>query len=62
MKIDRQMFPVNTLEMNDKKVLVQSNVADKGKGKSIVTGNPAKSTSMSGYLEGPGQERHCKDH
>jgi hypothetical protein len=56
------MFPVNTLEMNDKKVLVQSNVADKGKGKSIVTGNPAKSTSMSGYLEGPGQERHCKDH
>jgi hypothetical protein len=39
-QIDKRLFPINTLEMNDKKVLVQLEVADKGKGKSIVTNDP----------------------
>jgi hypothetical protein len=39
-QVDRQPLPINTLEINDNKVLVRSKVADKGKGKSIVIGDP----------------------
>jgi hypothetical protein len=40
MQIDKQLFPINTLEINGKKVLVQPKMADKGKGKSVTIGDP----------------------
>jgi hypothetical protein len=36
MQIDKQLFPINTLELNGKKVLVSLEAVDKDKGKSIV--------------------------
>jgi hypothetical protein len=39
MQIDSQSLPMNTLEMNDK-VLIQLEMTDKGKGKSVVIGDP----------------------
>jgi hypothetical protein len=35
-----QPFPVNTIEPTSKKVLVRPKMTDKGKGKSIVIGDP----------------------
>jgi hypothetical protein len=46
MQIDRQSFPINTLEMNGKKVLIWLEMADKGKGKNIVIGDP-RTTNLS---------------
>jgi hypothetical protein len=40
MQIDRQSFPINTLEMNGKKVLVRPELANKDKGKSVVISDP----------------------
>jgi hypothetical protein len=40
MQIDRQSFLINTLNINNKKVLIQSDMADKGKGKNIIVGDP----------------------
>lgn len=38
--IYRHPFPVNLIYLNDKKVLVWSDMTDKDKGKSIAIGNP----------------------
>lgn len=38
--IYRHPFPVNLIYLNDKKVLVWSDMADKDKGKGIAIGNP----------------------
>jgi hypothetical protein len=43
MQVDTQPFPVNTIELTCKKVLVRLEMADKGKGKGIVIGNPRMS-------------------
>jgi hypothetical protein len=43
MQVDTQPFPVNTIELTCKKVLVRPEMADKGKGKDIVIGNPRMS-------------------
>jgi hypothetical protein len=43
MQVDTQPFLVNTIESTSKKVLVQPEVADKGKGKHIVIGDPSTS-------------------
>jgi hypothetical protein len=40
MQVDTQPFPVNTLEIASKRVLVRPKVADKGKGKNIPIGDP----------------------
>ena len=40
MKVDKQPFPINTIDLDDKKVLVRSDVADKEKGKGIHIGDP----------------------
>jgi hypothetical protein len=40
MQIDGQSFHINTLEVNDKKVLIRSEMSNKGKGKSVVIGGP----------------------
>jgi hypothetical protein len=40
MQVDTQPFPVNTIELTCKKVLVRPEMADKGKGKGIVIGDP----------------------
>jgi hypothetical protein len=40
MKIDKQSLPFNTLELMDIKVLVWPGVANKGKGKNIIIGDP----------------------
>jgi hypothetical protein len=39
-QVDTQPFPVNTIEPTSKKVLVRPKMANKGKGKSIVIGDP----------------------
>jgi hypothetical protein len=39
MQIDTEPFPMNMIDFEGKKVLVQPNTADKGKGKEIVIGN-----------------------
>jgi hypothetical protein len=43
MQVDTQPFPVNTIELTCKKVLVRPEIADKGKGKGIVIGDPPMS-------------------
>jgi hypothetical protein len=40
MQIDIEPFPVNIIELTNKKVLVQPEVTDKDKGKNIVIGDP----------------------
>jgi hypothetical protein len=40
MQVDIQPFPINVIELASKKVLVQMEVVDKGKGKNIVIGDP----------------------
>jgi hypothetical protein len=40
MQVDTQPFPVNTIELTCKKVLVRPEMANKGKGKGIIIGNP----------------------
>jgi hypothetical protein len=46
MQVDTQPFPVNTIELTCKKVLVWPEMADKGKGKGIVIGDPRMSTAQ----------------
>jgi hypothetical protein len=36
MQVDKQPFPINVMDFNDKKVLIRLNVVDKDKGKSII--------------------------
>jgi hypothetical protein len=40
MQVDTQPFPINTIELASKRVLVQPEVVDKGKGKNIIIGDP----------------------
>jgi hypothetical protein len=40
MQVDTQPFPINTIELTCKKVLVRPKMVDKGKGKGIVIGDP----------------------
>jgi hypothetical protein len=42
--VDTQPFPVNTIEPTSKKVLVRPEVADKGKDKNIIIGDPHTSS------------------
>jgi hypothetical protein len=44
MQVDTQPFPVNTIEPTSKKVLVRPEVADKGKDKNIIIGDPRTSS------------------
>jgi hypothetical protein len=70
MQVDTQPFPVNTIELTCKKVLVRPEVADKGKGKNIVIGDcrtsnisqeviarkaPDRNTNKSGDARGQAQ-------
>jgi hypothetical protein len=41
--VDTQPFPVNIIELASKKDLVWPEVADKGKGKNIIIGDPRTS-------------------
>jgi hypothetical protein len=43
MQVDTQPFPVNTIELTCKKVLVRSKMVDKGKGKGIFISDPRMS-------------------
>jgi hypothetical protein len=43
MQVDTQHFPINTIEPTCKKVLVRPEMADKGKGRGIVIGDPRMS-------------------
>ena len=43
MQVDTQPFPVNTIELTCKKVLVRPEMADKGKGENIVIRDPRTS-------------------
>jgi hypothetical protein len=50
MQVDTQPFPVNTIEPTSKKVLVRLKMADKGKGKSNVLGDPRTSNISQGGI------------
>jgi hypothetical protein len=43
MQVDTQPFPINTIEPTCKRVLVRPEMADKGKGRGIVIGDPRMS-------------------
>jgi hypothetical protein len=43
MQVDSQPFPVNTIDITCKKILVWPEMADKGKSKDIIIGNPRMS-------------------
>jgi predicted nucleic acid-binding protein len=40
MQVDKQRFPINVIDFNDKKVLVWLDVANTDKCKGIITGDP----------------------
>jgi hypothetical protein len=40
MQVDTQPFPINTIELTCEKVLARLEMADKGKGKNIIIGDP----------------------
>jgi hypothetical protein len=46
MQIDKHPFPINTIELADKKVLVWPDVTDKDKGKNIIVGSPSTSKTL----------------
>ena len=48
--MDTQPFPVNTIEPTSKKVFVRPEMADKGKGESIVIGDPHTSNISQGGI------------
>jgi hypothetical protein len=57
MQVDTQPFPVNTIELTCKKVLVWLETADKGKGKGIIIGDPRMSNISKGDCsKGSGRE------
>jgi hypothetical protein len=43
MQVDTQPFPVNTIDIACKKILVRPEMADKGKSKDIIIGDPRMS-------------------
>jgi hypothetical protein len=43
MQVDTQLFHVNTIEPTSKKVLVRPEVANKGKDKNVIIGDPRTS-------------------
>jgi hypothetical protein len=48
--VDTQPFPINTIELASKRVLVRPEVADKGKGKNIIIGDPHTSNISQGQI------------
>jgi hypothetical protein len=50
MQVYTQPFPVNMIELASKKVLVRPEVADKGKGKNIVFGDPGMLSILQGGI------------
>lgn len=40
MQVDKQPFPINTMDLDGKKVLVRTGVADNDKGKGILIDDP----------------------
>jgi hypothetical protein len=40
MQVDIELYPMNMINFNNKKVLVWSNAADKSKDKEIIIGDP----------------------
>jgi hypothetical protein len=50
MQVDTQPFPINTIELASKKVLVWPKVADKVKGKNIIIRDPRTSNISQGEI------------
>jgi hypothetical protein len=50
MQLDTQPFSANTIEPTSKKILVRLEMVDKGKGKSIVIGDPHTSSISQGGI------------
>lgn len=48
--MNTQLFPINVIELANKKVMVRLEVADKGKGKNIVIGEPRMSNISLGVI------------
>jgi hypothetical protein len=46
MQVDKQPFPINTMDLDGKKVLVRTGVADNDKGKGILIGEPRSSMKI----------------
>jgi hypothetical protein len=51
MQVDTQPFPVNTIDITCKRILVRPEMADKGKSKDIIIGNPRMSNHKRRLLE-----------
>jgi hypothetical protein len=50
MQLDTQPFPINIIELANKKVLVQPKVDHKGKGQNIIIGDPLTSNISQGGI------------
>jgi hypothetical protein len=50
MQVDTRPFPINIIELASKKVLVRSEVVDKGKDKNIIIGDPHTSNISQGGI------------
>jgi hypothetical protein len=50
MQVDKQLFPINIIELTDKKVLIQTDVTDKDKGRNIIIGIPLTSNISQGVV------------
>jgi hypothetical protein len=48
--VDKQPFPINRIELISKKVLVRAEIADIGRDKSIVIGDPCTSNIAQGGI------------
>jgi hypothetical protein len=61
MQLDTQSFPINVIELASKKVLVRPEVADKGKGKTIVIASLVILTRRIYHKEGFSKSSRQKD-
>jgi hypothetical protein len=50
-QVDTEPFPINIIELTNKRVLVRPKVADKGKCKNIVIGDPHMSNISQGIAQ-----------
>jgi hypothetical protein len=48
--VDTQPFPINTIELANKRFLVRPEVDDNGKGKNIIIGDPRTSNISQGGI------------
>jgi hypothetical protein len=55
--VDTQPFPINTIELAGKRVLVRPEVVDKGRGKNIIIGDPCRLNISQGGIAGKASDK-----